>query len=160
VTTDAAERIAAGLDSPMWVATAGTGSDRSGCLVGFVTQCSIEPVRWIVCISEANHTARPAFDGDVLVVHLLRETDIALARLFGEETGDEVDKFASVAWHPGPHGVPVVDALDWFAGRVVARHDVGDHVAILVEPFAGECEHDAPPLGFQSVRNLDPGHPA
>lgn len=156
----AAEAIATDLDSPMWIVTAGEGQERSGCLVGFATQCSIDPHRWLVCISKANHTAAPAARTDVLVVHLLRAGDRALAVRFGEESGDGVDKFAGLRWHPGPAGAPVVDGLDWFAGQVLARHDVGDHVAVLLAPFAGACDHHDRQLGFQAVRDLDAGHAA
>jgi flavin reductase (DIM6/NTAB) family NADH-FMN oxidoreductase RutF len=156
----AAEAIATDLDSPVWIVTAGEGQERSGCLVGFATQCSIDPDRWLVCISKANHTARPAARTDVLVVHLLRAGDRGLAVRFGEESGDEVDKFAGLRWHPGPAGAPVVDGLDWFAGQVLARHDVGDHIAVLLAPFDGSCEHHDRQLGFQAVRDLDAGHAA
>jgi len=157
---EASERIADGIDYPMWVVTVAAAGERSGCLVGFVTQCSIDPVRWLVCISDANHTASVAADASTLVVHLLRSGDMALARHFGEQTGDEVDKLAGVSWRAGPGGAPVVDGLDWFAGRVLARHDLGDHTGYLVEPIGGSCAGSGPQLGFQSVRDLDPGHGA
>ena len=48
------------LDFSMLVVTAFDGRERAGCLVGFSTQCSIDPPRYLVCISTANHTARVA----------------------------------------------------------------------------------------------------
>ena len=44
------------LDYPMAIVTAADGEERSGCLVGFHTQCSIEPARFLICISRRNHT--------------------------------------------------------------------------------------------------------
>ena len=36
------------LDYPMYVVTAaGAGAEWDGCLVGFATQCSIDPARWV-----------------------------------------------------------------------------------------------------------------
>jgi flavin reductase (DIM6/NTAB) family NADH-FMN oxidoreductase RutF len=70
-----------------------------------------------------------------------------------------VDKFSHCRWHPGPAG-PVLEACrQWFAGRVLNRFDVGDHVAFLVEPFAAAARPLEGQLGFQDVRGLRPGHP-
>lgn len=154
------QQIADRIDYPMWVVTTAAEGERSGCVVGFLTQCSIDPVRWLVCISDANHTASVAARVSTVVVHLLRAGDKDVARRFGEETGDEVDKLDGLACRDGPDGAPVIDGLDWFAGRVLARHDLGDHTGYLVEPIDGSCVRDAPPLGFQQVRDLDPGHAA
>ena len=54
----------------------------------------------------------------------------------------------------------MVEGLDWFAGKVLDRHDVGDHVAMVLEPFAGNHARHGPQLGFQALRGLDPGHDA
>jgi flavin reductase (DIM6/NTAB) family NADH-FMN oxidoreductase RutF len=96
------------------------------------------------------------------VVHALARENLGLARLFGEETGDNIDKFSHTEWHTGPGGRSVVldECPRWFAGEVVARYDPGDHLGLLVAPFAAECRGSGPQLGFQSVRDLEPGHPA
>lgn len=161
---DALSRITAALDYPMLVVTTASGGERSGCLVGFHTQCSIDPPRFLVCISKANHTFALARRAGTLVMHFLTDDDLELAKLFGEETGDEVDKFALYDWRPGPDGVPVLAGVSgWLAARVLDRLDAGDHLALLVEPFAGEAgEPGERPrqLGFQDVREMEPGHPA
>jgi flavin reductase (DIM6/NTAB) family NADH-FMN oxidoreductase RutF len=155
------DAIAATIDYPMWIVTAAARGERSGCLVGFATQGSIDPVTFGAWLSKANHTFRVASSSEVLVVHAPRETDFELARLFGSETGDEVDKFAECPWTPGPEGVPVLDGVDWFAGRVVQRVDTGDHVGHILDPFTGEVHGGtAPRLTFQRARSLEPGHPA
>jgi flavin reductase (DIM6/NTAB) family NADH-FMN oxidoreductase RutF len=166
VTTDgeaALDRVAAGLDTPMLIVTAATADGgRSGCLVGFWTQCSIHPPRVLVCVSEANHTFPVAAEAPVLAVHWLAEDDRPLAELFGSTTGDEVDKFERCSWRPGPGGAPVLAGVKaWVAGPVVSRFDVGDHVAFVVAPEAGAVdEPSARHLGFQAVKDLEPGHPA
>lgn len=147
----------------MYVVTADDGSGPSGCLVGFGTQCSISPPRFLVCISKENHTFEPAMAAETLVVHVLGEDDLELAKVFGEETGDRENKFAQVAWHPGPDGrTPVLDGVArWFAGGVLQRLDGGDHVVMLLEPTDVHVEDGTPPqLGYQQVKGLDPGHPA
>src|SRR3954451_9888886 len=149
------------LDYPMFIVTAAAGGERAGCLVGFATQTSIDPPRFLVCLSVKNHTYRVAQGGDVLGVHLVPAEATALAELFGGETGDEVDKFARVAWHDGPEGVPILDDCDnWFAGRVVERLDAGDHVAHLLEPIEAEQGTPASMFTFHRAKRIPPGHEA
>ncbi|HEV7865727.1 MAG TPA: flavin reductase family protein [Acidimicrobiia bacterium] len=144
------------------VTAAAPDGRRSGCLVGFWTQCSIDPPRVLACVSKANHTFPVATEAPVLAVHWLAEDDRGLAELFGGETGDEVDKFERCSWRPGPAEVPVLDGVKgWVAGPVVGRFDVGDHVAFVIEPEAGAADDpSAGQLGFQAVKTLEPGHDA
>ena len=159
--TDAFEALASRLDFPMFVVTTYDGSERAGCLVGFTTQCSIDPPRFLVCLSDKNRTYRVALDADTLVVHALGSEHHDVAALFGGETGDEVDKFARTTWREGPGGAPVLDdCAAWFAGRVLDRRPVGDHTAFLLEPYAGEVRAEGEPLWFSDVNHLDPGHEA
>ena len=147
------------LDYPMFIVTATNGTERAGCLVGFATQCSIHPPRFLVCLSDKNRTHRVATGADVLVVHLVPEEADALARLFGEQTGDEVDKFARCAWHDGPGGTPVLDECgNWFAGRILERVDAGDHRAFLLDPFEAHSDEDEHPFTFHRAKRFDPGH--
>jgi flavin reductase (DIM6/NTAB) family NADH-FMN oxidoreductase RutF len=152
----------AGLDYPMFVVTAAdvdTG-ERSGCLVGFATQCSIAPLRFLVCLSRTNHTHRVAGRSRMLAVHALGTGQRDLAVLFGEQTGDEVDKFTRCAWTPGPQGTPLLDECPRrLVGRVLDRFDLGDHTGHLLEPVQ-ETGVAAPTLMFSAVRDLQAGHPA
>src|SRR5215218_1377846 len=152
----ALDRLTGRLDYPMLVVTAEAGEERAGCLVGFATQCSIQPVRFLLCLSRRNHTFRVASRAGTLVAHVLGPADRALAALFGEKTGDATDKFARCGWRPGPGRSVLVACRQWFAGRVLDRFDVGDHVAFLVEPFAVAAEPLDGQLGFQDVRGLRP----
>src|SRR5580692_6874769 len=93
-----AGQVLARLEYPMVIVTAAADGERSGCLVGFHTQCSIDPLHYLVCISEVNHTAKVAARAPALGVHFLAEDDRELAGLFGEQTGDGVDKFAECEW--------------------------------------------------------------
>ncbi|ATZ28149.1 flavin reductase family protein [Streptomyces lavendulae] len=152
------------LDGPVYVVTVAVGAERAGCLVGFASQCSIDPPRFIVWLSVANHTYRVARGAEYLTVHLLRRDDRALAELFGGETGDRVDKFAAVGWLPGEAGSPVLAQLPtWFTGRIEGCIEGGDHVGFLLAPAAVCRPGDGPPpplLRYRELRNLEPGHPA
>jgi len=158
------DQLAAHVDSPMHIVTTAADGEHGGCLVGFATQCSIDPVRFLVCFSTSNRTFRIASRADTLVVHALYEKDHALARLFGEETesDEEVDKFATCDWTPGPGGAPVLDGCDWFAGHIGDRVEFGDHVGFMLDVTdLGRAARIAEPrLGFQGVQDLDAGNPA
>jgi flavin reductase (DIM6/NTAB) family NADH-FMN oxidoreductase RutF len=140
----------------MFVVTAAADGERSGCLVGFASQCSIHPPRFAVWISDKNHTHGVARRATHLGVHVVHDE---LAALFGGETGDEVDKFSRCAWHEGhAGGVPILkDASAWFVGRILEQLDTGDHLGFLLEPVdaAGSAQAG---VTFQQVKDLDPGH--
>ena len=165
---NAFDAITSAVDYPMYIVTAldpSSGGERAGCLVGFATQCSIVPPRFVACLSKANHTYRVARGAEVLAVHVVGAAQRDLAELFGGETGDEVDKFSSCAWRPGPGGVPVLEGVPgWFAGRVVDRFDMGDHVGHVLEPVDGSVDSGdgggGPLLTFHAARDMEPGHPA
>jgi flavin reductase (DIM6/NTAB) family NADH-FMN oxidoreductase RutF len=163
LTTGEFDRFAGALDYPMFVVTTTDGVERSGCMVGFTTQTSIDPPRFLACLSDKNHTFRVAQRAEVLAVHLLGEDQHELAELFGGETGDEVDKFAQVYWRAGPGGVPVLeDCPTYVVGRILERHPMGDHVGFLLEPVGVDPgpDDDADPLTLEEVEDVDPGHPA
>ena len=158
---DEVHRLVSDLDYPMFIVTATNGRDRAGCLVGFATQCSIDPPRFLVCLSDKNRTFRVARDAEVLVVHLVPAEADPLAQLFGSETGDDVDKFARCSWRPGPNGTPVLDdCANWFAGRILDRMDAGDHCAFLLEPFEAASDTTEEPFTFHRAKRMDPGHEA
>ncbi len=153
--------LSAALDYPMFVVTAAADGDRAGCLVGFATQCSLDPVRVVVFLSRRNRTFRVARRSDVLAVHLLGADQHALAALFGSQTGDRVDKFAECRWTPGLDDVPLLaDCPNRMVGRVIERVDGGDHMGLVLEVVQASAEDLGPLLTFQQVRDLDPGHPA
>jgi flavin reductase (DIM6/NTAB) family NADH-FMN oxidoreductase RutF len=153
------EGLMAQLDYSLFIVTAASGEERSGCLVGFASQVSIEPPRFLVCVSVKNHTFRVAIRAQVLVVHFVPEQAKELAVLFGGETGDEVDKFSRCNWRPGPDGAPVLSDLeDWFAGRILERHDFGDHHGFLLEPIDGEAHSSGASLTFRRAKWIEPGH--
>lgn len=155
------ERIVGGLDPPMYLVTTVAGGEPAGCLVGFGTQCSIDPPRFLVCLSDKNHTTRVAAAAEALAIHLIPVREAQLARLFGGETADEVDKFARCRWHPGPEGLPILEGCDrWFAGRIVDRFELGDHIGFLLEVFAAEYGGEGEVVTFQQARTLEPGHEA
>lgn len=161
-TEDGFADIVGHLDYPMFVVTTRAMGELSGCLVGFATQTGIDPVRFLVGISNKNHTYRVAQQATHLAVHVLGAGEHKTAALFGGRTGDDVDKFTRCAWREGPHGLPILDgAPAWFTGEILERVTLGDHVGFLLAPDRGELRDDAMRLlTFQDVSDIDPGHEA
>src|SRR5919197_5782198 len=153
------QRLVAQLDYPMFIATVAAGAERAGCLIGFATQCSIHPPRFLAGISDKHRTFRVAKDADSMAIHLVPDNAVALAELFGGETGDELDKFARCRWRAGPGGVPLLDDCpNRFVGRILERVDFGDHTGVVLEPFLAEEDEASGQLGFHRAKRIEPGH--
>jgi flavin reductase (DIM6/NTAB) family NADH-FMN oxidoreductase RutF len=155
------EAIVGNLEYPMFIVTARAGDEPLGCLVGFATQASIDPPRFLVCLSHENRTYRRGRDAELLGVHCVPADRPDLAELFGGETADETDKFARAAWHEGPGGVPLLDDCgNRFVGRVLWRADAGDHDAFLLDPIDAVAEGGEEEFTFHRAKRIHPGHPA
>lgn len=153
------ERLMGQLDYSLFIVTTAADGERSGCLVGFASQVSIRPPRFMICLSVKNRTFEVAERADLLVLHFVPEQAEELAVLFGGETGDDTDKFARCQWREGPGGAPVLASLeDWFAGRILQRLDFGDHWGFLLEPVDGEAHSSGAPLTFRRAKWIEPGH--
>jgi flavin reductase (DIM6/NTAB) family NADH-FMN oxidoreductase RutF len=161
VSAAAVHELISELDYPMYIVTTAAGGERAGCLVGFATQCSINPPRFLVCLSDKNHTFRVAQDADLLIVHLVPDDAGELAELFGSQTGDTVDKFELCAWSEGPGGAPILDDCgNWFAGRILERVPAGDHSAYLLDPVQAASDPGEGTFTFRRARRIAPGHEA
>src|SRR5436305_12419843 len=100
------EHLMSELDYSMLVVTAASGEERAGCLIGFASQVSIDPPRFLVCLSVKNRTYRVASEARLLVVHFVPEQAGEMAVLFGGETGDDIDKLTRCECREGPERAP------------------------------------------------------
>jgi flavin reductase (DIM6/NTAB) family NADH-FMN oxidoreductase RutF len=158
---NAADAITSSANYPLYVVTVVAEGELSGCLAGFVTQSSIEPVQFIICVSKVNHTYGVSERSDSLALHLLGSDQRALASLFGETTGDAVDKFADIAWSTGVTGAPrLTECAAWIEGPIIGSFDAGDHKALLVTVVDGGSGSHRGRLMLQDVSDFEPGHPA
>jgi flavin reductase (DIM6/NTAB) family NADH-FMN oxidoreductase RutF len=166
-------------DPAMVVVTTADDTERAGCLVGFHCQASMDPPRYQLRLSKANHTYRVARQASHLAVHLLPEGDLGrkLAEHFGTQSGDDVDKFAGLDLDDDPSGagLPLLaDCPDRFVlERIVLLDDGGDHVAVVGIPVHAQTRIEtndsaasagpAETAGFRPQRlsevdDLTPGH--
>lgn len=91
------------IEYPVFVVTASAGDDPAGCLVGFTTQCSIDPLRFLVCLSKQNHTWEIATRTSRLVVHLVRPDQRDVAEHFGSQSSErrsDEDGVMAIAGRP------------------------------------------------------------
>ena len=150
------------VDYPFYVVTVRSADDEmSGRLAGFVTQCSIDPPNFLVCISKANHTLGVAQRSSGMGLNLLGADQVDVARIFGEETGDVVDRFASVDWRPGATGAPLlVEAAVSLEGLILGHFSVGDHQAFSIRGLRAVAGGHQGLLTYRGTPPLHPGHPA
>ena len=161
--TDAFSELMTRNDTTVVIVTTVAGGERSGCLVGFHAQASIDPVRYAVWLSKANHTHRVGAGAEVFAVHWVPSDHHDLAELFGATTGDDVDKFAECAWTAGHGDVPLLDGCpDRFAGRRTAWIDADtDHSCVVLEPLVAEIGRGSSGwLRLSDAADITAGHPA
>lgn len=158
--TDAFNGLMRSLDPPLIVVTTAVGDERGGCLVGFHTQSSLDPGRYCVWLSKANHTYRLALRATHLGIHFLAEDQLPLAERFGTLSGDDVDKFDGLAMTNDASEIPLLmDAANRIVVRREALLDEGaDHVYVTTEPIAAETSGSFRPLRLSAAANLVPGH--
>jgi flavin reductase (DIM6/NTAB) family NADH-FMN oxidoreductase RutF len=161
-----ADDVFAAADPAMLIVTAASGGERSGCLVGFHSQSSIDPRRYCVWVSRKNHTFGVARAATHLGVHFLGPADHDLAELFGGVTEDDVDKWSLLPADQvgeGPGGVPVVTRCgNRFVGRVTTVLDEPqlDHVGFVLDPVDATASRPDGALRLADVGDIDAGHPA
>jgi flavin reductase (DIM6/NTAB) family NADH-FMN oxidoreductase RutF len=150
------------LDPRMAVVTTADRRERAGCLVGFHVQSSIDPPRYTIWLSKANHTYRVGLRATHFGIHFLTADDLDVAELFGTRTGDRLDKFRDLPVGTGAGGVPVLLRCPHrLIVRKVAQLDDGsDHVCVTTEPVEEHTTGRFAPLRLSDVDHLKPGHGA
>ncbi len=73
--------------------------------------------------------------GNHVAIHMLGPRTRHLAELMA---ADPDARFAGEHWHPGPHGVPVLDGVTaWMLGRIISVHEVHDNAVVIAEIVDG-----------------------
>lgn len=157
-------------DPAMVVVTGRHDGESVGCLVGFHSQVSIEPERWGVWISQANHSHPVLTRASAVAIHVLGAPQHELAAHFGSLTGDEEDKFAGLdleppdawPWGPPDERPPLLSAcptriVGW---RRAALADGIDHTCLVIEPVEVTVDPGIVPFRYRAAADITPGHPA
>jgi len=160
VPDDAFDQLMASIDPPLVVVTTVAEDERAGCLVGFHAQSSIDPERYCIWLSKANHTYRVALRAGHFAVHFLTASDLPLAERFGTQSGEDTDKFAGVSFTPDEYGVPLLDddphriTLE----RIAMLDDGADHVCLSLRVLDAATAGHFTPLRVSDAAHLDAGH--
>ena len=124
----------------------------SGSFAAYVTPCSDNPPRLLVCTRNDTVTDEVVEQSRALAVHPLGVEQEAWVAHFSH-TGRDVDKFESLRWRPGVTGSPILeDAMGYVEGEVIASLPCGDHTARLVHPVGAVLRNtDAEPLTMREI---------
>ncbi len=158
--TEPYDEIMSCLDPAMVIATAGTPTEQSGCLIGFHAQGGIDPLRYCLWLSKANRTYALMQRSTFIGIHFPAHDDDEIAAIFGGMTGDEVDKFELTPTESGEHDVPLLSHLP---NRIIARKvavldDGSDHVCVTTEPVSVSFDAPFTPLRLSRAEQLRAGH--
>ena len=157
--SDALSRLMEAADSPLVIVTTAAEDEPAGCVVGFHCQSSIEPERYAVWLSKADHTYRVGLRAEYFAGALPARVRPRAARHFGTQSEIDVDKFADIGWSPGPGGVPLVDGLPHrlTMRRSMILDDGGDHVCVTGEVVDVDGGDGFVPLRLSVAADWEPG---
>lgn len=116
-----------------------TTTDAEGNPIGFTANSfasvSLDPPLLLVCLAKRSYNYATLTEAKGFAVNILAEDQEAVSNTFARPSDD---RFAAVAWAPGPHGSPVLEgAAAWFDCATHEIVDAGDHAILIgrVEAF-------------------------
>lgn len=131
------------------IVTTQLGDEVHGLTVSGFTGISLNPPLVMVSIGHDQHSHAWIRKSGCYAVNFLRADQSELSDRFAGRLGDEVDRFAGVAYRAVVSGAPIlVDCLAWFDCRTVSALVVGDHTLFIGEILAGDVTSDAAPLVY------------
>lgn len=153
-------KLMGSLNSPLIVVTTAADEVLAGCLVGYHSQSSITPQHYGLWLSKANHTYRVGLLASHFGAHFLTQEDVSLAKHFGTQSGQTVDKFAHIGVETDEHGVPLLTDCPNRAvlERIAVLDDGGDHVCITTRVTSAQSNGKFSPLRIVDIGQLDPAH--
>jgi flavin reductase (DIM6/NTAB) family NADH-FMN oxidoreductase RutF len=118
-----------------------------GMTVSAFSSLSLDPPLVLVCVGHDASMAQALAGASHVGVNILAHGQEALSRRFA---GKYDDRFEEIGYTHGPSGVPILDdVLAWIDGKIVARHDAGDHVIVVLAVEHGEARDGRPLLYYR-----------
>ncbi|MDP1520224.1 flavin reductase family protein [Porticoccus litoralis] len=106
----------------------GQGNPR-GMTANSFSSVSLEPAMVSWCVGRDSRLFELFQQTDHFAVNILHSGQQAISQLFA---GSEQNKFDHVNWHPGLHGLPILDDCPChFQCRIEHRHPGGDHIILV-----------------------------
>ena len=142
---DALGRFATGV---AFVTAAVPGGQPAGLIVNSLVSVSLEPPLVSFSPSRTSLTWCRMRRAGRFGVNVLGRRHAAFV---AHATPAGADRFAGMAWDPGPGGAPLLtDALAAFEAEIVAEHLAGDHSIVVGRVDEMRVSSDADPLVFFS----------
>lgn len=141
----------------VYVVGVARGNRRDAFTAASVMQISYSPLLILVGVNPAHAAYRLLRGGSTFSVSVLKRDQLDVARHFGTFHRAPADKLASLAWHRGRGGAPILDdALAFFECAMVGDWPAGDHRIVLGEATdGGFIDASAAPLLYAETGNLD-----
>lgn len=129
------------------VVTADTDAGLAGFSCQSFSAVSIDPPLVLLCVGASSTTWPKIRSAGRLAINVLAEHQAELCAQFGRNVAD---RFAGVAWRPGPStGAPLIDdAVSWFEGTIESETPAGDHTVVIVRLLSLRARSDGEPLVF------------
>ncbi len=126
-----------------------TAHDVNGAPLGFTansfTSVSLDPPLVLVCVANTSRNFETLVKATGFAVNILAEDQTNVSNTFARPVED---RFATVGWHKGPHGAPILDGVTaWFDCSMHKTVDAGDHT-ILIGQVEGFDAAATPGLGY------------
>jgi flavin reductase (DIM6/NTAB) family NADH-FMN oxidoreductase RutF/pimeloyl-ACP methyl ester carboxylesterase len=126
-----------------------TSHDSDGQPIGFTansfSSVSLEPPLVLVCMANSSRNYDALTQATGFAVNVLAADQKEVSNTFARPVED---RFATVDWHPGPNGAPILAGVSaWFDCSMFKTVEAGDHV-ILIGEVKGFDTATAPGLGY------------
>ncbi len=131
------------------VVTARHGAQLLGMAVNSFASVSLDPPLVMWSIRRESSSATAFLAAGHFAVNVLAAADVETSQLFG---ASHAERFARVAWQPGLHGAPLLDAaITQLECSLETVHEAGDHLTLVgrVQHFA---RFEGAPLLFSQGR--------
>jgi len=114
----------------VYVIGVAAGERRNAFTAAWVMQVSFKPLMLAVSINPGHSSYGLLKEGGRFSVAVLARDQFDLALHYGQSAG--IDKLEGQAWHPSPHGVPMIDAgIAQFECVFESECTAGDHRVIV-----------------------------
>jgi 3-hydroxy-9,10-secoandrosta-1,3,5(10)-triene-9,17-dione monooxygenase reductase component len=146
VTPERFREVLGHVPTPVVVVTAAGAEGPAALAIGSFVSVSLEPLLVGFFPAKTSSSWPIIRSAGRFCVNVLADDQTSLSQAFAARGGD---KFANVAWRPGPSGAPVLeDCVVWIDCDLEAEIDAGDHVMVLGKVTALELARDAHALVF------------
>jgi flavin reductase (DIM6/NTAB) family NADH-FMN oxidoreductase RutF len=124
-----------------------SSGDPTGFTATSVTSLSAVPPRATFNMSQFASSYPAIRSSQHLLIHFLTSDHVELATQF---SGDSAGRFAGIDLLDGPEGLPLIPGTaGYVVGKIVARHETGDAVTVVVEIVGGGLGQPGEGLVYQ-----------